>query len=152
MTRAAEEKIIVGVDGSDASVEALRLGNRLAEGLGVRLEAWGCWEYPAGYEGYLAMGAEGFARDAEENLERALTEAFGPERPRHVAARLVHGSPRTSLVEGSRRAVMLVVGSRGHGGFAGLLLGSVSAACVHHAHCPVLVVHAPGSRGARGES
>lgn len=143
MAKVTEEKVIVGVDGSAASVEALRLGNRLALGLGVRLEAWACWEYPVGYEGYLAMGVEGFARETEENLERALTEAFGPERPRHVSARLVHGSARRSLIDGSSHALMLVVGSRGHGGFTGLLLGSVSAACVHHAHCPVLVVHPP---------
>ena len=141
MAGAAREKIIVGVDGSDASIEALRQGSRLAQALGSSLEAWACWEYPAGYEGFLAMGVEGFAREAEENLEHALGKAFGPERPRHVSARLVHGSARTSLVDGSRRASLLVVGRRGHGGFAGLLLGSVSAACVAHAHCPVLVVH-----------
>lgn len=143
MARVVEEKIIVGVDGSEASVEALRLGNRLALGLGVRLEAWACWESPAGYEGYLAMGVEGFAQETEENLERGLKEAFGPERPRHVSARLIHGSARRTLIEGSSHALMVVVGSRGHGGFAGLLLGSVSAACVHHAQCPVLVVHPP---------
>ena len=143
MANAAEENVVVGVDGSDASIEALRLGSRLALALGTSLEAWACWEYPAGYEGYLAMGVEGFAHEAEENLEHALEEAFGPERPRHIASRLVHGSPRTSLVDGSRHASLLVVGRRGHGGFAGLLLGSVSAACVAHAHCPVLVVHAP---------
>lgn len=143
MAKAAEQKVIVGVDGSDASIEALRQGSRLAMALGTRLEAWGCWEYPAGYEGYLAMGVEGFAHEAEENVEHALGEAFGPERPRHVSAKLVHGSPRASLVDGSRHASLLVVGRRGHGGFAGLLLGSVSAACVAHAHCPVLVVHSP---------
>lgn len=143
MAKAAAGKIIVGVDGSDASIEALRLGSRLAQALGTRLEAWGCWEYPAGYEGYLAMGVEGFAHDAEENLEHSLGEAFGPERPRNVSARLVHGSARTSLVDGSRGASLLVVGRRGRGGFPGLRLGSVSAACVAHAHCPVLVVHAP---------
>jgi len=143
MAKAAEEKIIVGVDGSDASIEALRQGSRLALALGTRVEAWGCWEYPAGYEGYLAMGVEGFAHEAEENLEHALGKAFGPERPRYVGTRLVHGSARVSLVDGSRHASLLVVGRRGHGGFAGLLLGSVSAACVAHAHCPVLVVHSP---------
>ncbi|WP_104063428.1 universal stress protein [Arthrobacter sp. 4R501] len=143
MAKATEEKIIVGVDGSDASIEALSLGFRLAQALGTRLEAWGCWEYPVGYEGYLTMGVEGFAHEAEEHLEQALAKAFGPERPRNVSARLVHGSARTSLVEGSRGASLLVVGRRGHGGFAGLLLGSVSAACVSHAHCPVLVVHPP---------
>ena len=149
MAKAAEGKIIVGVDGSDASIEALRLGSQLAQALGTRLEAWGCWEYPAGYEGYLAMGVEGFAHDAEENLEHSLGEAFGPERPRNVSARLVHGSARTSLVDGSRDASLLVVGRRGRGGFAGLRLGSVSAACVAHAHCPVLVVH-PSRAGEPG--
>ena len=121
----------------------------MAQALGTRLEAWGCWEYPAGYEGYLAMGVEGFAHDAEENLEHSLGEAFGPERPRNVSARLVHGSARTSLVDGSRDASLLVVGRRGRGGFAGLRLGSVSAACVAHAHCPVLVVH-PSRAGEPG--
>jgi nucleotide-binding universal stress UspA family protein len=142
MVNVAEEKIIVGVDGSEASVEALRLGTRLADALGMRLEAWGCWEYP-GYEGYLATGVEGFGHEAEENLETALTEAFGLNRPRNVTARLIHGSARAALIEGSKGASMVVVGSRGHGGFAGLLLGSVSTACVAHAHCPVLVVHSP---------
>jgi nucleotide-binding universal stress UspA family protein len=143
MVGVAEEKIIVGVDGSEASIEALRLGNRLAQALGMRLEAWGCWENPGGYEGYRAAGVEGFGHEAEENLQNALTEAFGLNRPGSVTAKLIHGSARASLVEGSRGAAMVVVGSRGHGGFAGLLLGSVSAACVAHAHCPVLVVHSP---------
>ncbi|HEY8701172.1 MAG TPA: universal stress protein [Arthrobacter sp.] len=143
MAAADEEKIIVGVDGSDASIEALRQGARRAKALGTRLEAWGCWEYPAGYEGYLAMGVEGFAHEAEENLEHAVGEVFGPERPRYLTVRPVHGSARTALVDGSRRASLLVVGRRGRGGFAGLLLGSVSAACVSHAQCPVLVVHSP---------
>jgi nucleotide-binding universal stress UspA family protein len=142
MVNVAEEKIIVGVDGSAASVEALRLGSRLAAALGMPLEAWGCWEYP-GYEGYLATGVEGFGHEAEENLETALTEAFGPNRPGHVTAKIIHASARAALIEGSKGAAMVVVGSRGHGGFAGLLLGSVSAACVAHAHCPVLVVHSP---------
>jgi nucleotide-binding universal stress UspA family protein len=143
MVNVAEEKIIVGVDGSEASVEALRMGSRLAQALGMRLEAWECWEYPAGYEGLLAMGVEGFGHEAEEKLEKALMEAFGLNRPRHLSARVIHGPARASLVEGSRDAAMVVVGRRGRGGFAGLLLGSVSAACVAHAYCPVLVVHAP---------
>ncbi|MFJ5956429.1 universal stress protein [Paenarthrobacter sp. NPDC092416] len=136
-------KIIVGVDGSKASVEALRYGQRLAEALNAPLEAWGCWEMPLGYEGYLAMGIDGFAHDAEENVKEAVAQAFGAEQPKNFSTRLVQGSARAALVEGSKHASHLVVGRRGHGGFGGLLLGSVSSACVAHAHCPVVVVHAP---------
>ncbi|KUM42305.1 universal stress protein [Arthrobacter sp. EpRS71] len=138
-------KIIVGVDGSEASVAALRHGQRIALALDAPLEAWGCWEMPLGYEGYLAMGVDGFAHDAEARLDKAVAEAFGTEKPRNVSSRLVQRSPRAGLVEGSKHASLLVVGRRGHGGFGGLLLGSVSSACVAHAHCPVLVVHSAGN-------
>ena len=70
-------------------------------------------------------------------------KAFGPETPDNVEVRLAQGHPRHVLIEESKSADMLVLGRRGHGGFGGLLLGSVSSACVAHAHCPVLVVHSP---------
>lgn len=134
-------KVIVGVDGSPASVEALRQGQHLAMALTAPLEAWACWELPVGYEAYLAMGIDGFAHDAEQNMEEALAKAFGADLPKNVSRRLVQGSARASLVEGSKHAALVVVGRRGHGGFGGLLLGSVSSAVVAHAHCPVVVVH-----------
>ena len=134
-------RIIVGVDGSKASVEALRQGQHLAMALNAPLEAWGCWELPLGYEGYLAMGIDGFAHDAEQHVKDALEEAFGAHLPKNVSTRLVQGSARAALVEGSKHAALVVVGRRGHGGFGGLLLGSVSSAVVAHAHCPVVVVH-----------
>lgn len=140
-SRLDPSKIIVGVDGSAASKDALREGQRLALALNAPLEAWGCWELPLGYEGYLALGIDGFAHDAEENVRLSLEEVFGPELPRNVSTRLVQGSARAALVEGSKHAALVVVGRRGHGGFGGLLLGSVSSAVVAHAHCPVVVVH-----------
>lgn len=140
-------KIIVGVDGSELSVEALRQAQRLAVALGSNVEACACWEFPAGREAYEMMGDEGFGHKAGEMLDDALTQAFGPERPRNVRARLVHGAPRPSLIDGSKHAAMLVLGRRGHGGFGGLLLGSVTSVCVAHAHCPVLVVHPPEPGG-----
>ncbi|WP_395802983.1 universal stress protein [Arthrobacter sp. FW306-04-A] len=68
---------------------------------------------------------------------------FGPDLPDNVVSRVVRGHARESLIEASREVDMIVVGRRGHGGFGGLLVGSVSSACVAHAHCPVLVVPTP---------
>lgn len=143
MTGPQSKRIVVGVDGSDSSVEALRQAQHIALGLGSRVEAWSCWEFPVGHEAYEAMGTDGFAHTAEEALHAAITKAFGPELPPNVSPRLVHGAPRPSLINASKDASLLVVGRRGHGGFAGLSIGSVSSACVSHAHCPVLVVHSP---------
>lgn len=131
--------IIVGVDGSTASVAALRTAEQLAGPLGARVEAWTCWDVPPGYGVYLAVGIEGFKFAAKEMLQHALTDAFGAERPAGLRGRLKRGRPGHLLVEASRDAALLIVGRRGHGGF---VPGSVSSACVSHAHCPVLVVHA----------
>jgi nucleotide-binding universal stress UspA family protein len=137
--------IVVGVDGSDASVEALKWAQELALPLGARLVALACWDYPPVYDGYVAMGIHDFDVRAGEILKETVDKAFGTETPPNVEARLEQGRPRHTLIDASRSADMLVVGRRGHGGFGGLLLGSVSSACVAHAHCPVLVVHTPES-------
>jgi nucleotide-binding universal stress UspA family protein len=143
-------KIVVGVDGSEASVEALQLAQRFAVPLGAEIEAVACWEYPNMYDSYVAVGIGGFKERAEELLQKAVTIAFGAERPRNVRTRLVEGFARSVLVHASKEADLLVVGRRGHGGFAGLLLGSVSSACVAHAHCPVLVVRGAANEASAG--
>ncbi|MCY1674601.1 universal stress protein [Pseudarthrobacter sp. SL88] len=136
-------RIVVGVDGSEASIEALRQAQRLAVPLGAKVEAHAYWDYPQAYSGYMLMGIEGFEERAGQILDEAVSTAYGDETPSNVMASLVRGHPRDSLIEASRDADLLVVGRRGHGGFSGLLLGSVSSALVAHAHCPVLVVHTP---------
>lgn len=136
-------RIVVGVDGSEASIEALRQALRLAEPLHAEVEAMACWEYPQMYDGYVMVGIEGFEERARQILEESIAKAFGPEQPSSVKTRLVQGAARSTLIEASKEADLLVVGRRGHGGFGGLLLGSVSSACVAHARCPVLVVHTP---------
>jgi nucleotide-binding universal stress UspA family protein len=87
--------------------------------------------------------------DPEQNakavVEEALDAAYGEERPADLTARVLQGPPAKTLLDASEGAQMLVMGSRGHGGFAGLLLGSVSAVCAEHAHVPVLVVHGGGA-------
>lgn len=138
----AVRTILVGVDGSDASVEALRQAQALAVPLSATVIALACWDVPPVYDGYIAMGIDDFDVRAAEILQEAVVKAFGPDTPANVETRLVQGHPRRRLIEESKTADMLVVGRRGHGGFGGLLLGSVSSACVAHGHCPVMVVHA----------
>jgi nucleotide-binding universal stress UspA family protein len=88
-------------------------------------------------------GVSDMRRAAEELLEKATAglevEAEGIETERRV----VEGGAPEVLVAAAAEGDLLVVGSRGHGGFAGLLLGSVSQECAHHANCPVVIVHAP---------
>jgi len=137
---------VVGVDGSEASVEALRQAQRLAAPVGAKVLATAYWDDPQVYAGYVAMGIDRFEERVEMVLNEALEKAFGENLPPNVIPRVVRGHPRDSLIDASRHADMIVVGRRGHGGFGGMLLGSVSSACVAHAHCPVLVVHTPDKK------
>lgn len=133
-------RIVVGVDGSESSKQALRWAAHLAAAEGSRIEAVTAWEYPQVFNAPVDVGWRPDV-DADTVLEETLDEVFGDERPEGLEPVVVHAPARTALIEASRGASLLVVGSRGHGGFAGLLLGSVSSACSEHAHCPVLVFH-----------
>lgn len=137
-------RVIVGVDGSDHSKEALREGARLARALDAPLEAIACWQDPAAYGasyGYVPdLDPEAFRAESRRMLGTTLEEVFGRHRPANLSTRLLHGRPAELLVEESRSARLLVVGRRGVGGVLGMIMGSVSSALVSHAHCPVLVV------------
>jgi nucleotide-binding universal stress UspA family protein len=133
-------RIVVGVDGSESSKQALRWAARLAAGDGSRIEAITAWDYPQAYNAPVDPNWRPDL-DAEVILDDTLREVFGDDRPAGLVPIVRHGPPRTVLIEASVGADILVIGSRGHGGFAGLLLGSVSSACSEHAHCPVLVLH-----------
>jgi nucleotide-binding universal stress UspA family protein len=134
-------EIVVGVDGSDRSRQALRWAADLADTFGARVTVVTSWEFPLTY-GY---GAPIPSWSPEDDMRRVQEESiagvFGDDPPHDLERVLRPGNAAHVLIEASRNALMLVVGSRGHGGFAGLLLGSVSAVVAEHASCPVLIVH-----------
>ena len=134
--------MIVGVDGSASSVAALRYAAGLAPRLDLHVRAIAVWNYPSFiYGGYYPELDWTPEDDAQRIVQRTALEVFGESAPEWFATRTRRGRPAEVLIDASASAEMLVLGSRGHGGFAGLLLGSVSAACAEHAKCPVLVVH-----------
>ena len=85
---------------------------------------------------------EGFdpATDMTVALARAVAEVLGPDPGIEVSSEIIEGHPQVVLTEQSRNASLIVVGCRGHGEFAGMLLGSVSEFLTTHAHCPVVVI------------
>ena len=134
--------VIVGVDGSGPSKAALRWAVRMAPVVNGSIVAVLAWEYPNSFSWAMPFPSEYNPKeDAKKALEATILDVFGEERPDHLTAEVYEGSASSGLLSASKDAAMLVVGSRGHGGFAGLLLGSVSAACAEHAVCPVLVIH-----------
>jgi nucleotide-binding universal stress UspA family protein len=136
--------MLVGVDGSEAASRALSYAVQLAPKLGLPLHILVVWDYPVVMWGdaysYPQATFESLEAGAELLAADEMSRIFPVEAPEWITAGARQGSPAPTLIEASREASMLVVGSRGHGGFAGLLLGSVSSACASHAHCPVLVV------------
>ena len=135
------KRIVVGVDGSPSSMKALRWTIRQAKLTAAEVEAVTAWSYPSGY-GWASFGegAVDFEGDAGKILVEALAEVSGIAPDVVVEPLVVQGHAADVLVRAAEGADLLVVGSRGHGGFAGMLLGSVSQHCVHHASCPVLIL------------
>ena len=133
------ETIVVGVDGSSGSDEAVRFAAREARLRDARLRMVAVW----GVGRASRSGGEIMSVILDETAERLAAELDGLE----VETMTREGRPASELVDASHDAAMLVVGSRGRGGFASLLLGSVSGACAQHARCPVAVVRAGGAHG-----
>ncbi|MFH9609613.1 universal stress protein [Streptomyces sp. NPDC017448] len=142
-------RIVVGVDGSDSSKQALRWAVRYAKATDGVVEAVTAWDFPQfhGALGWMppTRGDEAALEDqARRDLAVAVEETVGPQPPVEVRAEARYGSPAGVLIDASRGASLLVVGSRGLGGFSGLLLGSVAQACAQHASCPVVVFRDDG--------
>jgi nucleotide-binding universal stress UspA family protein len=146
-TQASPRRIVVGVDGSAGSLTALRWAVAQAVLTGASVEAVIAWQEPVMYSaaslGYAPVDFDG--DDIEKMMTKVLEDSIaevgadaGPSAV--VTPRVMQGHATQSLLDAAAGAELLVVGSRGHSTFAGLLLGSVSQHCVQHAPCAVVVV------------
>lgn len=138
MNAAGTFLIVVGVDGSEPSLAALHWAvdeARMRRGKVLLITAWHYPPVPSTAED--SGGNDSF--HAAERVQADALKAVAAEGV-DIEGMLVRDSAATALLEAAKDADLLIVGSRGHGGFAGLLLGSVSGQVVHHAQCPVLVV------------
>lgn len=139
----APRRIVVGVDGSVSSLHALEWAARQAELTESPLDVVMSWQLP-GSRGWAAPLPDDW--DPEEDLRRSLDAIVAKLLAAHpglvVETRVVEGHPAPVLVEASKGSDLLVVGSRGHGAYAGMHLGSVSEHCATFAACPVLVFRA----------
>lgn len=139
-TTPAERRIVVGVDGSAHSILALRRARELAEAEGARLDVVTSWSYPVMMTAYELVFSPTFQEIAASEQKKALEAVFGAELPEWVDPLVVEGNAAQQLVKRSAGADLVVIGSRGHGGFKGLLLGSVSSEVAARAACPVLIM------------
>lgn len=153
--------VVVGVDGSMGATEALHWALAEARLREVPLRIVHAWTLGymgvTGGSGYI-VGAESLGVDvttlrraAQALLEQAADPVVGKVSDVEIERQVVEGAAADVLVGSVSAGDLLVVGSRGHGGLAGALLGSVSQKCVHHAPCPVVVVHAPKEAAATEE-
>ena len=136
-----DRRIVVGVDGSPSSRQALRWAVRQAALTGAVVDAVIAWHDPASYAGYAWLIADtSDAEAAAKTLSETVDSTIAAGRGVTIRQRVVEGGAACVLLDAAHGADLLVVGSRGHGGFAGMPLGSVSQHCVHHSPCPVVIV------------
>jgi nucleotide-binding universal stress UspA family protein len=141
----AQQVVVVGVDGSAESVAALRWASRYAAAMGAAIQAVLAWHYPAAVGQAPTGVAPGAVRGQIEermraDLAQAVAQVYPDPSATEVEMRVSYGHAAQVLIDESKDADLLVVGSRGHGAFTGMLLGSVSIHCVTNATCPVTVI------------
>src|ERR1700678_1423081 len=134
-------RIVVGIDGSESSVVALTWAADQAALTGSILDAVMSWEWPNSY-GNAFYFPDDFdpATDAQNMVDDAIEKVRVTHPDVTIRPVVVEGHPAPVLIEASRGADLLVVGSRGHGEFSGMLLGSVSDYFTHHVLCPITIV------------
>ena len=140
------KNIVVGVDGSASSRDALRWAYDEAAHHGAAITALSCWHPPAlpMTPPYGSVPPEGYVDQPKQNaldlLKQFVADLDVREPAVDVRTAVEEGNPAEVLIERSKETDLVVVGSRGHGGFKGMLLGSVSQHLVAHSECPVVVV------------
>ncbi|MQS15807.1 universal stress protein [Streptomyces kaniharaensis] len=148
-------RIVVGVDGSPASEHALRWAVDYAKAVGGTVNAIAAWEYPAFYGGVgmRVPPIEGYNPEelAGKTLAQTVTRVLGDDPGVRISETVMPGNAAQALLDAADGAALVVVGSRGLGGFSRALLGSVSRHLTEHAPCPVVVVRdthvmSPGER------
>lgn len=133
-------RIVVGVDGFESSMAALRWAIHQAKLTGAVVDAVTAWHIPAG-SGLIAVAdLPDYQDDARIVLTEAITEMCTIDAEVEVRPYVTQGPAGPVLVAAGEGADLLVVGCRGHGGLAGALLGSVGQYCVYHAPCPVVIM------------
>jgi nucleotide-binding universal stress UspA family protein len=139
----ANPRIVVGVDGSPASEQALHWAVDYAKAVGGTIDAIAAWEYPAFY----GWGGTRVPEDvynpeelAGKTLAESVVKVVGDDPGVRINQSVMPGNAAGALLQAAKGAALLVVGSRGRGGFSGVLLGSVSRHLTEHAPCPVVVV------------
>jgi nucleotide-binding universal stress UspA family protein len=135
-------RIVVGVDGSPSSVQALRWALDQAELTDASVEAVCAWEGRTRGGKVPVYPDDEPAEEAAVRLSEAIGEVTTGRTPVEVSHRIAKGHPAAVLLEAAKEADMLVMGNRGLGGFTGALLGSVTQHCVQQAACPVVVIRA----------
>ena len=138
-------RILVGVDGSDGSLRALRWAVEEAAFRHAVVVAAVVWQSPYDFlfdadGAYLPVDEGHLVEAARDTLTKAIATVAAEHPDVRIEPLVIEGDPAETLCEQASNADLLVVGSRGHGTFGGLLLGSVSSKCAHHCRRPVLIV------------
>jgi nucleotide-binding universal stress UspA family protein len=139
----AGQVVVVGVDGSGPSIAALSWAGRYGAATGAVVWALQIWHYPTSAALPPGVAPPQVSDEVKAHQRKELDEAMAKanlDPAAQVESRIAYGHPAQVLIEESKNVDLIVVGHKGHGGFTGMLTGSVSLQVVHHAECPVVVV------------
>lgn len=137
--QAGKHFIVVGVDGSAASIDALRWAVHQAKITGARLEVIAAWEVPWTIMVSPTKADDDYLRDVRERIDPAIQEGLSDAEGVDVTVRVIEWDSAAALISAAAGADMLVIGSHRYGTMKGMHLGSVASYCAHHASCPVMI-------------